>query len=351
MTQAEYGQPDRRTRGRVVITGASAGVGRAIAEEFARHGWHVGLIARGKAGLEGAAEAVERLGGKPLVLQADVTDPQALEARAKETVAAWGGIDVWINGAMVTMISPVANIEPDEYRRVTDVTYHGQVFGTMTALRQMKPRGHGTIVSIGSALGYRGIPLQAPYCGAKFAVRGFLDSLRSELIHERSRIRITEVHLPAVNTPQFDWARNKMPRRPQPVPPIYQPETIARAVWAAAHDAPREVWLGGPALKIILGEAVAPRLVDRQLADKGYSGQQTDTPAQVRRDNLFEPVDDDRDHGAHGRFDDRARDTVSAVEPGTLRAGAVAAAVIGAGSVLALLVNAGMRRQKVRGGR
>lgn len=344
---AEHGAPEGQTSGRVIVTGASAGVGRAIAEEFARHGWRVGLIARGMAGLEGAAAAVTELGGEPLLLQADVADPQALERRAQEAIATWGGFDVWINVAMVTMISAIADIEPDEYRRVTDVTYHGQVFGAMTALRQMKRQGHGTIVSIGSALSYRGIPLQAPYCGAKFAVRGFFDALRSELDHDGSPIRITEVHLPAVNTPQFDWARNKMPRRPQPVPPIYQPEAIAREVWRAAHEAPRELWMGGAALKIILGDAAAPALVDHQLAKQGYSGQQTDEPAQERRDNLFEPMDDVRDHGAHGRFDGHARDRVMAIRPDRLRAGAALGAGLAAGLFALALASASRGRARV----
>lgn len=336
--------------GRVVVTGASAGVGRAIAEEFACHGWRVGLIARGRAGLQGAADAVTRLGGEPLILPADVSDPDLLERRAQEAISAWDGFDIWINAAMVTMISPVSASAPDEYRRVTEVTYHGQVFGTMAALRQMTRQGHGTIVSIGSALGYRGIPLQAPYCGAKFAIRGFLDALRSELLHDRSPVRITEVHLPAVNTPQFDWARNKMPRRPQPVPPIYQPEAVAREVWRAAHEAPRDVWLGGPALQVILGDAAAPGLLDWQLSRKGYSGQQTDEPAEAQRDNLFEPVDDERDHGGHGRFDDRARDRLLAVRPDRMRTGAAIGAAFAAGAMalLAGSVASGRRRRDGR---
>ncbi|MEF2552282.1 SDR family oxidoreductase [Aurantimonas sp. A2-1-M11] len=344
---AEHAKPEGRAPERVIITGASAGVGRAIAEEFARHGWRVGLIARGRAGLEGAADAVRRLGGEPLVLQADVSDPEALDRRAGEAVAAWGGIDVWINVAMVTMISPIANIEPDEYRRVTDVTYHGQVFGTMTALRRMKRQGHGTIVSIGSALSYRGIPLQAPYCGAKFAVRGFLDALRSELDHDGSPIRVTEVHLPAVNTPQFHWARNKMPKRPQPMPPIYQAEAIAREVWRATHEAPRELWLGGSAMQAILGDAAAPGVVDHMLAGKGYSGQQTDEPAEVRRDNLFEPVDDERGHGAHGRFDGQARERLLAFRPERLRVGAALGAGLAA-ALLALALTSAAKRARPR---
>lgn len=331
-------------RRRVVITGASAGVGRAAAMEFAAQGWCVGLIARGQAGLEGARADVERAGGTALVLAADVADAQALQRAADDAVAEWGGIDVWINAAMATVLAPVEDVTPDEFRRVTEVTYLGQVFGTQAALRQMKRQGHGTIVSVGSALAYRGIPLQAPYCAAKFATRGFLDSLRSELIHDKSPIRLTAVHLPAVNTPQFDWARNKMPRRAQPVPPIYQPQAIARALYRAAQDAPRELWLGGSAAKVILGDAVAPTRVDQVLADQGYSGQQTDEPAQDRADNLFQPMDELQDFGAEGRFDAEARPEVRTYNPGVLRGGAVVGAALVAGAGIAALLEARRRR-------
>lgn len=331
--------------GRVIVTGASAGVGRAVAVEFGRQGWRVGLVARGRAGLEGAREEVEHQGGTALVLPADVADAKAVEAAAERATQAWGGIDVWVNAAMATVLAPVRETIPEEFRRVTEVTYLGQVHGTMSALRRMSRQGHGTIVSVGSALAYRGIPLQAPYCAAKFAVRGFLDSLRAELIHDRSPVRVTEVHLPAVNTPQFDWARNKMPRRPQPVPPVYQPEAVARAIVRAAHEAPREVWLGGSALRVILGDAVAPGMVDRALARQGYDGQQTDAPAQARRDNLFEPLDEDRDHGMHGRFGDCAASEVMALRPGRLRAGAAVAAGALALGGLAVLLGAGRPRR------
>lgn len=338
--------------GAVVITGASAGVGRASAIEFASHGWTVGLIARGAAGLEGARADVERHGGTGIVLPADVADADAVHAAADDFAHASGGIDVWVNAAMVTLIGPADAIEPDEFRRVTEVTYLGQVHGTLAALRHMKGQEHGTIVSIGSALGYRGIPLQAPYCAAKFAVRGFLDSLRSEFEHERSPVRLTAVYLPAVNTPQFDWARNKMPMRPQPVPPIYNPESIARAVFRAAHDAPRELWLGGSSLQVILGDAAAPGLVDRMLASKGYSGQQTGEPAQVRPDNLFEPVDDVQDFGAHGRFDAQARDRLLTVDPGRVRTGlAAAAGALAAGGLAFALAGGRRSRGPIRPGR
>lgn len=311
----------------VVITGASAGVGRATAIEFARHGWAVGLIARGEGGLAAAKADVERHGGTGLVLRADAADAAAIDAAAEQVQRIWGGIDIWINAAMVTILAPVEKIAPEEFRRVTEVTYLGQVHGTIAALRHMRRQGHGTIVSVGSALAYRGIPLQAPYCGAKFAVRGFLDSLRSELLHDESPIRLTAVHLPAVNTPQFDWARNKMAHRPQPVPPIFQPEAIARAIFRAAHEAPRELWVGRSTLQVITGHAAAPSVVDNTLASQGYSGQQTSEPAnEGRPDNLFEPVDHDRDFGAHGRFDRQASHRAMAIDPGLLRSGLMVAA-------------------------
>ncbi|TNC66817.1 SDR family oxidoreductase [Rubellimicrobium roseum] len=309
----------------VVITGASAGVGRAVACEFARHGWSVGLVARGQAGLEAARAEVERLGGRAFVLPADVAEAKAVGTAADRFADRFGRINVWINAAMATVLSPVSDTTPEEFSRVTDVTYLGQVHGVMAALRHMRGEGQGTIVSIGSALAYRGIPLQAPYCAAKFATRGFLDALRTELLHEGSPVRVTEVHLPAVNTPQFDWARNKMPRRAMPVPPVFQPEAIAREVYRAALSAPREIWLGGSAAKAILGDAFAPRLVDRMLSTQGYSGQQTEDQARERPDNLFEPLDRERDFGARGRFDDIASDGVTAFNPVWLKVGAIAA--------------------------
>jgi len=233
---------------------------------------------------------------------------------------------------------------PAEIMRRNGVSVE-EVFGTQAALRRMTRQGHGRIVSVGSALGYRGIPLQAPYCAAKFAVRGFLDSLRSELIHDKSPVRLTEVHLPAVNTPQFDWARNKMPRRPQPVPPIYQPQAIARALYRAAHDAPREVWLGGSAVQVILGHAAAPGVLDRVLARKAYSGQQTHEPAEARLDNLFQPMDEARHYGANGRFDDRAAPEVAEYRPGRLRGGTVAVAGALVAGGLAVLLGASRGRR------
>ena len=255
-------------RNTVVVTGASAGVGRAVAIAFAQKDWNVALIARGKESLEGTRRDVEAAGGHALVLPLDVADADAVFAAADQVVAEWGRIDVWVNDAMVTIFAPVNEIKPDEFRRVTEVTYLGQVYGTMAALRHMRPRNRGTIVQVGSALSYRAIPLQSAYCGAKFAIRGFTDALRSELDHERSRIRLTMVQLPAVNTPQFNWARSRMPRKLQPVPPIYQPEAIAKEIVRAALEAPRELWIGRSALKAIFGGMLLPLLGDRILATK-----------------------------------------------------------------------------------
>lgn len=289
----------------VVITGASAGVGRAVARRFAGRGVCVGLIARDVERLEAAADEVRERGGEALVLPLDVADADAVEAAAARVEETFGAIDVWINVAMVTVLAPVVEMTAEEYRRVTEVTYLGCVHGTLTALRRMKPRDRGTIVQVGSALAYRSIPLQSAYCAAKHAVVGFTDSLRSELIHDRSGIALTVVQLPAVNTPQFDWARNKLPRRAQPLPPIFQPEVIADAIHYAAFHPRREYWLGIPAVKAILAQKLVPGLGDRILADEAYGGQMTDEPRQEGRpDNLFEPVAGD--YGARGRFSDRA---------------------------------------------
>jgi NAD(P)-dependent dehydrogenase (short-subunit alcohol dehydrogenase family) len=292
----------------VVVTGASAGVGRATVRELAREGVSIGLVARGEAGLEGARADVERLGGRALVVPADVADHEQVEAAAERVEAELGPIDVWINNAMATILAPLSDITPEEFRRSTDVTYLGSVWGTMAALRRMRPRDRGTIVQVGSALAYRGIPLQAPYCGAKHALQGFLESLRAELLHEGANVHVTMVQLPALNTPQFTWARTRMPREPQPVPPIYQPEVAAKAIVWAARNPRRELMVAWPTVNAILGNAVAPSLADRYLADSGYDAQQRDEPHDPSRpDNLFEPVDEDR--GAHGPFDEESRDS------------------------------------------
>lgn len=316
----------------VVITGASAGVGRATAREFAARGARLGLIARGRAGLEGARADVEAAGGRALVLPLDVSDAAAVEAAAERVERELGPIDVWVNNAMVSVFSPVTSMQPDEYKRVIDVTYLGYVYGTLAALKRMRLRDRGVIVQVGSALAYRGIPLQSAYCAAKHAIQGFMDSLRCELLHDGSRVRAIMVQMPAFNTPQFGWVKTRLPRRAQPVPPIFQPEVGARAVvWAAAH-VERELWVGGSTAVAIAGNAVAPRVADAYLAWTGVDAQQTDgAPARDRADNLWTPVDDTSDHGAHGEFDARAHDRSSELwarmHRGALAIGGLAACV------------------------
>jgi NAD(P)-dependent dehydrogenase (short-subunit alcohol dehydrogenase family) len=295
----------RRRREVVVVTGASAGVGRAIAREFAHHGAAIGLLARGRDGLEGARREVERAGSKALVVPTDMSDENQVEYAADMVERHLGPIDIWINNAMVSVLSPVNRMTAADFRRVTDVTYLGYVFGTMAALRRMLPRDRGVIVQIGSALGYRAIPLQSAYCAAKHAVQGFTESLRSELIHDRSRVHLTTVQLPAVNTPQFSWIKSRMPFHPQPVPPIYQPEVIARSVYWAAHHRRREFSIGYPTVQAILGDKFIPGLLDHYLAWMGYDAQQTrERVSPDRPNNLYHPLPGD--YGAHGRFDDGA---------------------------------------------
>lgn len=291
----------------VVITGASAGIGRAAAQAFARHGCKIGLLARGRERLEAAALEVERLGGVALAIPTDVADAEEVEVAAARVEQELGPIDVWVNNAMTSVFAPLRQVTADEFRRVTEVTYLGFVHGTMSALRRMLPRDRGVIVQVGSALAYRSIPLQSAYCGAKHAVRGLTDSLRSELLHDRSNIHVTMVQMPAVNTPQFGWVRSRLAHKAQPVPPIFQPEVAARAiVWSATHRR-RELYVGMPTVKAIVGNKVIPGLLDRYLARRGYDGQQTDEPADPdRADNLYSPVGGAR-IGAHGRFDSRAR--------------------------------------------
>ncbi len=288
----------------IVITGASAGVGRATARAFARRGARIGLLARGAERLNATAAEVRDAGGEALPVPTDVADADAVDSAAEAVERRFGPIDVWVNGAMATIFAPFHALTAAEFRRATEVTYLGFVYGTMAALRRMRPRDRGTIVQVGSALAYRSIPLQSPYCGAKHAIRGFTDSLRSELIHDGSRVHLTMVQMPALNTPQFLWARNKMPRRPQPVPPIFAPEVAAEAIVFAAGARRREVFVGGSTVAAILGNKVAPGLLDRYLADAGYDGQLTAEP--TRRDdpdNLFDPAPGD--YGAHGPFTNR----------------------------------------------
>src|SRR5215208_7124385 len=290
----------------VVITGASAGVGRATAQAFGRRGARVGLLARGRDGLEGAKAEVEAAGAKALVLPTDVSDAQAVEAAAGEVEERFGPIDVWVNNAMVSVFSPVNETTPEEFRRVTEVTYLGAVYGTLAALARMLPRDRGVVVQVGSALAYRSIPLQATYWGAKHALQGFTESLRCELLHDGSRVRVTMVQLPAVNTPQFGWMKSRLPRKARPLPPVFQPEVAAEAiVWAADHER-RELDVGLSTAIAIWGDKVAAGFGDRYLARTGFASQQHDGPEDPGRvDNLWAPVDADRDHGAHGAFDDQ----------------------------------------------
>lgn len=289
----------------VVVTGASAGVGRAIARAFGGQGARVGLLARNVDALENAALEVRAAGGDALVLVADVADAAAVDAAADEVVRRWGRIDVWVNDAMVSVFAPVMETTPEEYRRVTEVTYLGYVHGTRAALRHMLPRDEGHVIQIGSALAYRSIPLQSAYCAAKAAMRGFTDALRSELAHDRSRVRVSALHLPAVNTPQFEYVRTRLPGHPKPVPPIFQPEVIARAVLHVARRPTRELWIAWSTARAILGQRIFPGLLDRYLGRIGYAAQQADRPPEPGRpDNLERPVPGDM--GAHGEFDAEA---------------------------------------------
>jgi len=291
----------------VVVTGASAGVGRAVAHAFGKRGATVALLARGERGLDDCATEVEALGGRALVLPTDVAYASGVEAAAAGVEERFGKIDVWVNDAMATIFAPVAEITEEEFRRVTEVSYLGTVYGTMAALRRMRPRDRGAIVQVGSALAYRAIPLQSPYCGAKFAIRGFTDSLRTELMHEGSGVWVTMVQLPALNTPQFNWCRTRLPNHPQPVAPIFQPEVAAEAVvWASEHRR-REVTVGGSAVKAIYGNKLAPAFADRYLARTGFDSQQiAGKPVDPERpDNLFEPVP--QEAATHGMFGDHAK--------------------------------------------
>ena len=317
----------------VVITGASAGVGRATVREFAKRGARIGLIARGMDGLEATRREVEEAGGRAIVLPCDVADADAMDDAATLVEAEFGPIDIWINNAMVSVFSPIRQMTPQEFRRVTEVTYLGIVHGTLAALKRMLPRDRGTIVQVGSALAYRGIPLQSAYCAAKHAVQGFNESLRTELMHDGSRVHVTMVQLPALNTPQFGWVKSRMPREPQPVPPIFQPEVAARAIYYAAHHRRREISVGWPTVKAIYGNGIAPGVADRVLARTGYDAQQTDRPAQpYRRDNLWEPVPGD--HGAHGTFDDRSKPFSIQSWINTHRLAAVAGGLVALGAGL-----------------
>lgn len=331
-----------RTRKVVVVTGASAGVGRAAVRAFAQRGFDVGLIARGRDGLEAARREVEQAGGRALVLQCDVADADGLDLAAERVDRELGPIDVWVNNAMVSVFAPVHETSAAEFKRVTEVTYLGYVHGTLAALKRMKLRDRGAIVQVGSALAKRSIPLQAAYCAAKHAIAGFTESLRCELLHDGSNVKITIVQMPALNTPQFGWSRAKLPNSPQPVPPIFQPELAADAIVHAAENPwKKEWWVGWPVAKAMLGDKIASDLADHYLAKNGYASQQTDEPIRIGRpDNLYHPVAGD--HGAHGRFGDRAK-SGSALYWASKHRGLVAALGLAAAAGTALVARGMLR--------
>jgi short-subunit dehydrogenase len=335
----------------VVITGGSAGIGRTVAESYARRGCRIGLIARGEERLEDAAQALQGLGSpKVVVASADVAQAAEVEAAADRFEQELGPIDVWINNAMTTVYSPFVEMSAAEFERVTRVVYLGAVNGTRAALARMRPRRRGAIVNVGSGLAYRAIPLQSAYCGAKFAIRGFTEAIRSELIHDDLPISLSQVHLPGINTPQFDWARNRMARKPQPAPPIHEPDVAARAIVKAADEGVRELFVGRSTLKVFLGNIAAPGLLDRMLAASAYDAQQSDEDEPGGRpDNLFMPVCGHRT--AHGRFDDRVRSGGIVVNSGTLRGRMIAGgalASLAVGFVLGALLRGerGMHRSR-----
>jgi len=321
----------------VAVTGSTGGIGRAAAIEFARYGATVALLARGTAGLRGAAAEVERAGGRAIAIPTDLADPEQVEGAVDRIEQEAGPIDIWVNDGFTSVFAPFDKIRPAEYRRVTEVSYLGYVYATMAVLPRMKERGRGTIVHVGSALAYRGIPLQSAYCGAKHAVQGFHEALRCELLHEHSPIKVTMVQMPAVNSPQFSWVLSRLPRQAQPVPPIYQPEVAGRAVvYAAQHPSRREYWVGGSTMGTLAANAVAPGLLDRYLARTGFKSQQTQQPHDPDQPaNLWEPADQERDFGTHGMFDDTSTDRSvqlwASQHHGMLGAAAAGAALLAVG--------------------
>ncbi len=323
----------------VMVTGASAGVGRAVVRRFARDQPRIGLIARGTDGLRGAADEVRAAGGEPLILPCDVADFDAVDTAADKLEEQFGPIDIWINVAFAGVMARFVDITPEDYRRVTEVTYLGQINGARAALKRMIPRDRGSVVMTGSALAYRGIPLQSAYCGSKHAIQGWHDSIRAELFHAGSRVHVAMVQLPGVNTPQFDWMKTDLPCKPKPASPPYQPEIAAQAIHYAAHHRRKQIMVGWPTMEAIWGDAFASSLLDRYLGRTGFAGQQSDEPVEPgRRNNLWEPVPGD--HGAHGRFDAIARPRSSQLWLTTHRG--LVAGVLAAGLGIAAL--AGRRR-------
>jgi len=318
----------------VVVTGAGAGAGRAIAERFGKSGWRVALVARSETRLDDARRSIEAAGGQALAAAVDVADSKALFAARDRVLDAWGGIDAWVNAAMTTVVSPVSEMTCEEYRRVTDVTYLGCVHGTLAALEPMRAANKGAIVQVGSALAYRAIPLQSAYRASKFAIRGFTDSLRTELLHQGSSITLTMLQMPAMNTPQFDWARNKLDHQYQPVGEVFDPDVAAEATWRAVRDGPRELWVGGSAVQAIAGQMIAPGLLDRYIAKAGWDGQVTSLPNPHGPDNLYQPV---AGHQAvRGRFGAKAKPEALILDPAKLRVAIGATTAFAAAAFLAL---------------
>lgn len=334
----------------VVVTGASGGVGRAVARAFGERGAKVALLARGEKGLHAAAQEISDAGSQALPITVDAADHQQVFDAAARVEAELGPIDIWVNVAFTSVFAPFDQITPDEFKRVTEVSYLGFVYGTMAALSYMKPRDKGTIVQVGSALAYRGIPLQSAYCGAKHAIQGFNESLRCELMHDKSNVRVTMVQLPAVNTPQFSWVLTRLPHHAQPVPPIYQPEFAARGVlYAADHPRRREYWVGSSTMATLIANKFVPGLLDRYLAKTGYKSQQTDKPRSPDQPvNLVAPADGDggRDFGAHGIFDDMAKSDDPQLWASHHHGSVLAAAAVGAAGVAAIGYAAASRAKR-----